>query len=154
MSTVGYARKLCDARIGRGNLLLKFMAISLFCLLSTSANAYQGLDLGRDCRSSDDAGLARCEGFISGFIAGAQIDIEGDPINMWRSYGYTWCGPLIFEVSDIVDALFEASRTGQATPHFPAAVMLAQSLAAAYPCTGTSSSGFPGQGFPPVNPDQ
>lgn len=109
----------------------------------TSTVAYQGLDLGRDCRSKDDAAQAKCEGFVSGFMAGAQMDVDGEPINMWRYYGYTWCGPVIFEVSIVVEALFDANRRGQAIPHFPAPVMLAESLSATYPCTESSSPGFP-----------
>lgn len=133
---------------------MKFLGVIASCLMSTTALAYQGLDLGRDCRSSSDVSLARCEGFISGFIAGAQIDIEGEPINMWRSYGYSWCGPVAGEIPDIVEALFDASLTGQATPHFPAAVMLAQSLAVTYPCTESSPPGFPKQGLPSTDSDQ
>ncbi len=136
-----------------GDRLLKFIGIVVFCLLSTSASAYQGIELGRDCRNSDDAAVARCEGFISGFVAGAQADIEGEPINMWRYYGYTWCGPVVFELSEIIDALFEANRTGQATPHFPASVMLAQSLSATYPCTDAAAPRYPGLGFPSLESD-
>lgn len=135
---------------------MKFLSIVAVCLVSIAAvtatsgiaNAYQGLDLGRDCRSSNEASVARCEGFISGFVAGAQMDVSGQPINMWRAYGYSWCGPTVFAHSEIVDALFDANRSGQATPHFPAAVMLAQSLAAAYPCGESSAPGFPNRGFP------
>lgn len=115
---------------------------------SHPADAYQGLDLGRDCRSSNEASAARCEGFISGFVAGAQMDVDGQPINMWSAFGYSWCGPKQFDHSAIVDALFEANRTGQAVPHFPAAVMLAQSLSAAYPCGESEAPGFPNRGFP------
>ncbi|NKB42650.1 MAG: hypothetical protein GKS03_00090 [Alphaproteobacteria bacterium] len=134
--------------------LLKTIGIIVFCLLSTSVWAYQGVELGRDCRSTNDADLARCEGFISGFVAGAQVDIDGEPTNMWRHYGYTWCGPVVFDHSQIVETLFEASLTGQATPHFPASVMLAQSLSAAYPCTGSAAPRYPRLGLPPLNADQ
>ena len=137
-----------------GDRRLKFIVIVVFCLLSTSAGAYQGVELGRDCRSTNDAGLAKCEGFISGFVAGAQVDIQGEPTNMWRYYGYTWCGPVVFDVSKIIETLFEASRTGQATPHFPAPVMLAQSLSATYPCTGAAAPGYPRLGLPSLESDQ
>jgi hypothetical protein len=133
---------------------LKFVGVVVFCLLSTSATAYQGVDLGRDCRGSNDAASARCEGFISGFVAGAQVDIEGEPANMWRYLGYTWCGPVVFDLPAIVEALFDISRTGQATPHFPAPVMLAQSLSVTYPCGGAAVSRFPSLSLSPIDSDK
>ena len=132
--------------------LFRYFGTAVFWLLSAPAGAYQGVELGRDCRSGDDAARARCEGFINGFIAGAQVDIEGEPINMWRSYGYTWCGPTVAEVATIIEALFEAARTGRSTPHFPAAVVLAQSLTAKYPCEGSSVPRYQGLN-PSLGPD-
>ena len=130
--------------------VLFFMCFSavVYWLLTTSSWAYQGVDLGRDCRSGDDAPRARCEGFISGFLAGAQIDVDGEPITMWRYHGYTWCGPTVFDIPEIVDTLFEAARTGRATPHFPAPVMLAQSLSQKFPCEGLLMPRYPGLGRP------
>ncbi len=106
-------------------------------LFSDPASAYRGIELGRDCRSMEDVAQARCEGFVSGFLAGAQLDVDGEPITMWRSHGYTWCGPALIDVAAIVETLFEGARTGRSSPHFPASVMLAQSLSAAYPCNQT-----------------
>ena len=111
-------------------------------LVSAPVEAYQGVELGRDCRSADEADRARCEGFITGFMAGARMDIEGEPLNMWRSYGYTWCGPSVFEVDVMVEALFEGARTGKTAAHFPAPVMLAQSLAAKFTCSDSSSGQY------------
>lgn len=129
-------------------VIFRCLGAMAFWLFSAPAWAYQGVELGRDCRNTDEAAQARCEGYISGFLAGAQMDIEGEPINMWRSFGYTWCGPADVEVSDVVEALFAAALAGQATPHFPAPVMLAQSLSAAYPCAGTSVPRYPGLRVP------
>ena len=134
-------------------LIFKGLGAVVFWLLSAPAFAYQGLDLGRDCRSSDDVPRARCEGFINGFLAGAQVDVDGEPIGMWTFHGYTWCGPGMIEVTQVVDALFEAAGEGQATPHFPAPVMLAQSLSQKFPCEGSTMPRFPGLGRP-LNQDQ
>ena len=122
---------------------IRSVGVCVSLLLATSAEAYKGVELGRDCRSTEDAARARCEGFINGFLAGAQVDVEGEPITMWRYLGYTWCGPAVVAIPEIVKALFEAASTGRATPHFPAPLMLAQSLYVKFPCEGLTRPRLP-----------
>ena len=137
---------------------MRLLIFSWLCAIASlpllaSAFAYQGLELGRDCRSGDNAQKARCEGFINGFVAGAQVDVDGVPINMWRYHGYTWCGPALIDIPEIIDSLFEAARAGHALPHFPAPVMLAQSLSVKFPCEDTMMPGFQGLNSSPAPDD-
>ena len=123
------------------------VGVCIFLTLVTSAKAYTGVELGRDCRSTDAAAEARCEGFVNGFLAGAQVDVEGEPIAMWRFFGYTWCGPKVVEVPEVVEALLESVLEGYATSHHPAPIMLAQSLSSKFPCKELVMPGFPRSNF-------
>ncbi|MEQ9110264.1 MAG: hypothetical protein RIF37_06285 [Rhodospirillaceae bacterium] len=67
---------------------MRFSAITRPALLTCAviltaiqnAQAYQGITLARECRLTDGEAAVRCTAFIDGFIAGAQMSINGQPL--------------------------------------------------------------------------
>ncbi|MEQ9444180.1 MAG: Rap1a/Tai family immunity protein [Rhodospirillaceae bacterium] len=110
----------------------------LTCVTLTSAGreavAYQGITLARECRLTEGEAAVRCRAFIDGFIAGSQFAINGQPLPRWEHMGYQWCGPEVLEPDAVRTTLIDAAMNQSAVLHFPASLVLAQTLSAKFPC--------------------
>ena len=124
---------------------MRFSAVAtpaLFALLTCvavttatqNAHAYQGINLARECRLTEGEAAVRCAAFIDGFIAGAQLSINGQPLPRWSHMGYQWCGTEVLEPDAVRTTLVDAAMSQSAVLHFPASLVLAQTLSAAFPC--------------------
>lgn len=120
-------------------LILRFTKFILTLSLSITvfekdARAYQGIALARECRLTEGEAAVRCAAFIDGFIAGAQMSIDGQPLPRWSHMGYNWCGAGVLEPDAVRTALIDAAMTQSAVLHFPASLVLAQTLSTKFSC--------------------
>jgi hypothetical protein len=113
--------------------------LALLTLISFNASAapdkpLQGIDLARACRSDVVTDQSLCRGFLDGFTYGSQISVGSEFIGQWRYGGQTWCFPREIDETRVRQTLLDFAQKNTGMLHFPAAVVLANALATAFPC--------------------
>jgi len=112
------------------------IGMSLNSALAATEKSAQGIDLARACRNEAPAAdQALCRGFLDGFTYGSQIAVGSEFIGQWRYGTQKWCFPRDVGHEQVRQTLLDFAQKNTGMLHFPAAVVLANALATAYPCT-------------------
>jgi hypothetical protein len=94
----------------------------------------QGIDLARACRQEAAPDQLLCRGFLDGFTYGSQMNVGSDFIGQWRYGEQSWCFPRDVDHPRVRQTFLDFAQKNTGMLHFPAAIVLANALTAAFPC--------------------